>query len=87
VMKAPDVALTMLRDAKRYGMPAKHVLFNSWFTHPTFVMSIYDIGYQSIGRTKNSRKLYSHDSIMYTLKELYDTLKKRSAKSKSSLVN
>ena len=82
VMKAPDVALTMLRDAKRYGMPAKHVLFDSWFTHPTFVMSIYDIGYHSIGRMKNSRTFYSHDGIMYTLKELYDMHKKRPGKSK-----
>ena len=82
VMKAPDMALMMLKDAKKHGIPAKHVLFDSWFTHPTFVMNIYDIGYHSIGRLKNSRTLYSHDRIMYTLKQLYDINKKRPGKSK-----
>jgi len=82
VMKAPDVALMMLRDAKKHGMPARHVLFDSWFTHPTFVMRIQDIGYHCIGRMKNSKTLYSHDCIMYTLKELYNMHKKRPGKSK-----
>ena len=82
VMKAPDVALIMLRDAKKHDIPAKHVLFDSWFTHPTFVMSVYDIGYHSVGRLKNSRTLYSHDGIMYTLKQLYDIHKKRPGISK-----
>ena len=82
VMKAPDVALLMLRDAKKHGIPAKYVLFDSWFTHPTFVMDIYEIGYHSIGRLKNSKTLYSHDGYTHTLKELYDMHKKRPGKSK-----
>ena len=49
-MNAQDVALMMLRDAKKHGVPAEYVLFDSWFTHPTFVMSIHDIGYHCIGR-------------------------------------
>ena len=55
MMKAPDMVLMMLRDAKKHGIPAKHVLFDSWFTNPTFVMIIYDIGYHSIGWMKNSK--------------------------------
>ena len=82
VMKAPEVALSMLRDAKKHGIPAKYVLFDSWFTNPTFVMNIHEIGYHSIGRLKNSKTLYSHDGIMYTLKELYNKHKKRPGKSK-----
>jgi hypothetical protein len=38
LMKATDVALRMLKDAKKFGIKAKYVLFDSWFTHPTFVM-------------------------------------------------
>ena len=79
-MKAPDVALLMLRDIRKYGIPAKHVLFDSLFTHPKFVMGIYDIGYHSIGRLKNSKTLYSHDGYTYTLKELYGMHKIRAGK-------
>ncbi|MCL2058060.1 MAG: transposase [Oscillospiraceae bacterium] len=80
LMKAPDVALLMLRDIRKYGIPAKHVLFDSLFTHPKFVMGIYDIGYHSIGRLKNSKTLYSHDGYTYTLKELYGMHKIRAGK-------
>jgi hypothetical protein len=82
VMKSLDVALRMLKDAKRYGIPAKHVLFDSWFTHPTFVMSILEIGFHSIGRLKNSRTRYWLGEQAYTLKGLYDASKKRRGRSR-----
>ena len=82
VMKSTDVALRMLRDAKRYGVPAKYVLFDSWFTHPTFVMDIYDIGFHSVGRLKNSKTRYWLDGKPYTLKQLYDSSKKRCGRSR-----
>jgi hypothetical protein len=82
VMKATEVALRMLRDAKRYGVPARYVLFDSWFTHPTFVMDIHDMGFHSIGRLKNSRTRYWIEGQAYTLKELYDSKKKRRGRSK-----
>jgi len=58
-MKSTDVALRMLRDAKRYGVPAKYVLFDSWFTHPTLVMDICDIDFHSVGRLKTPRHAIS----------------------------
>ena len=82
VMKSPDVALRMLRDAKRYGVPAKYVLFDSWFTHPTFVMEIRSIGFHSVGRLKNSKTRYWLDGQPYTLKQLYAASKKRRGRSK-----
>jgi len=82
VIKSPDVALRMLKDAKKYGIPAQHVLFDSWFTHPTFVMDIYGIGFHSIGRLKQSKTRYWVDGQPYTLKELYGRSKKRRGKSK-----
>ena len=82
VTKALDVALRMLKDAKRYGVPAKHVLFDSWFTHPTFVMSILEIGFHSIGRLKQSRTRYWLGEQAYTLKGLYDVSKKRRGRSR-----
>ena len=82
VMKSTDVALRMLKDAKRYGVPAKYVLFDSWFTHPSFVMGIHAIGFHSVGRLKNSKTHYWLGGQHYTLKELYDSSKKRRGRSK-----
>jgi hypothetical protein len=82
VMNTLDVALRMLRDAKKYGIMAKHVLFDSWFTNPTFVMSIHKIGFHSIGRLKNSKTRYWVDGEPHTLKELYNQSKKRRGRSK-----
>lgn len=82
VTKAPDVALRMLRDAKKYGIPAKYVLFDSWFTHPTFVMDIRNIGFHVVGRLKNSKTRYWLDGKPHTLKEIYDSSKKRRGRSK-----
>ena len=82
VMKSTDVALRMLRDAKRYGVPAKYVLFDSWFTHPTFVMDIHRIGFHSVGRLKNSKTRYWLDGKPYTLKELYASSSKRRGRAK-----
>jgi hypothetical protein len=82
VMKSPDVALRMLRDAKKYGVPAKYVLFDSWFTHPTFVMDVHSIGFHSIGRLKSSKTRYWLDGQPHTLKEIYACSKKRCGRSK-----
>jgi hypothetical protein len=82
VMKSLDVALRMLRDAKKYGVPARYVLFDSWFTHPTFVMDIYSIGFHSVGRLKNSKTRYWLDGQPHTLKEIYDSSKKKRGRSK-----
>ena len=82
VAKSLDVALRMLKDAKRSAVPARHVLFDSWFTNPTFVMSILGIGFHSIGRLKNSKTRYWLGEQAHTLKELYDTSKKRRGRSK-----
>jgi hypothetical protein len=82
VLKAPDVALRMLRDAKKHGVPAKYILFDSWFTHPTFVMDIYGIGYHTVGRLKNSKTRYWVDGQPHTLKEIYGSSKKRRGRSK-----
>ena len=81
-MKSPDVALRMLRDAKKHGIPAKHVLFDSWFTHPSFVINIHDIGFHSIGRLKNSKTRYWIGEDTFTLNQLYNRSKKRRGRSK-----
>jgi hypothetical protein len=81
-MKSTDVALKMLRNAAKHRIPARHVLFDSWFTNPAFIMDIKEIGYHSIGRLKNSNTRYWQGEQAYTIKQLYDASKKRRGKSK-----
>jgi len=82
VMKSPEVALRMLKDANKYGVPAKYVLFDSWFTHPTFVMDIRSIGFHSVGRLKNSKTRYWVDGQPYKLNCMYGSAKKRRGRSR-----
>jgi hypothetical protein len=81
-MKSTEVALRMLADAKKFCIKAKHVLFDSWFTHPTFVMNIHKIGFHSVGRLKNSKTRYWLGDQPFTLKQLYACHKKRRGRSK-----
>jgi hypothetical protein len=83
ITKSTDVALRMLRDAKRSGIPAKHVLFDSWFTYPVFVLNILDIGYHVVGRLKNTEKVfYSVGGKQQTLKQIFAANRKRRGRSR-----
>jgi hypothetical protein len=80
-MKATDVALRMLKLAKKYALPAKHVLFDSWFTSPTFAIDILEIGYYVVGRLKNGNTHYNFEGKDLTLKEIFNACKKRRGRS------
>ena len=82
VMKATDVALRMLRDAKKHALPAKHVSFDSWFTNPKFVLDIAKIGYHVVGRIKNGAARYLFEGKALTLKQIYQQSKKRRGRSR-----
>ena len=82
IMKSTDIALRMLKDSIKYGIPARHVLFDSWFTNPAFIMDIHNLGLHCIGRLKNSRTRYWLGDQAFTIKQLYDGTKKRRGKSK-----
>lgn len=82
VMTALEVALRMLRDTMKFGVPAKHVLFDSWFTHPAFVISIRDIGFHVIGRLKNSKTYYWLNGKALTIGQIYSQSKRRRGRSK-----
>lgn len=81
VMKSTDVALRMLKDAKRFLLPAKYVLFDSWFTNPQFVIAIRKIGYHVVGRLKKSNTYYYVNGEKKTLVQIYNTSKKRRGRS------
>ena len=83
ISTAPEVMLWMLRQAKKAGVPAKHVLFDSWFTYPATMISILKEGFYSAGMLKNTKTIkYFFGVTKKTLREIYAVSRKRPGKSK-----
>jgi hypothetical protein len=82
-MKSTDVMFKMLRHCKRFGIPADYVLFDSWFSFPSVIMKIREIGYHTVGRLKNTTKIhYLFQGKAQTLKQIYSSEKKRRGRSR-----
>ena len=80
-MKATEVALELLKEAKAMGIPAKHVLFDSWFCTPSAMLDIKEIGYYVIGMVKKSSKIhFCFNGKMQDVKRIYSQSKKRRGK-------
>ena len=48
--------LELLRTAKKADIPAKYVLFDSWFSSPSSLHSVKEIGYDVIAMVKKTPK-------------------------------
>ena len=76
--KAPEVVLTLLREAREAGVPAQHVLFDSWFCSPASLHQIHELGYDVIARVKKSEKMhFCFQGRMQDVKTIYRSQKKR----------
>ena len=83
VMTAKEVLYSMLEQAKRMCVPAKHVVFDSWFSFPSTMMHIKSIGFDSIGRLKDTTKIkYLFGGGKQTLRQIYGSSKKRRGRAK-----
>jgi len=83
---ATEVMLEMLRQSKKAFIPAKHVVFDSWFSFPKTVMQIHGIGYEVVGRLKDTSKIkYLAGDAKLTLKQIYAANKKRRGRAKHLL--
>jgi len=83
LMKAPEVMLQMLSQAIQYKIPAKHVLFDSWFSAPSTIISVIKMKLHVIARIKKTPKIhYLFNGEKMKLKEIYDSCKKRRGRSK-----
>jgi len=79
----PEVLLWMLKQAKLMRFPAKHVLFDSWFSFPSTMVAITKLGLHAIGRLKDTTKIkYIENGTKKTLKEIHNTHRKRRGNSK-----
>jgi hypothetical protein len=82
-MKSTDVMIQLLCKVKQAGIPSNYVLFDSWFSFPSVVMRIRDLGFHVIGRLKDTPKVhYLYQGENRTLKQIYNASKKRRGKSK-----
>lgn len=80
ISKSTDV---MLKTVVQAGIPAKHVLFDSWFSYPSTIMKIIELKLHTVGRLKNTTKIkYIFDGERKTLAQIYKSKKKRPGKSK-----
>ena len=81
--KGTVAMLELLKAAKATAIPAKYVLFDSWFTSPSTLHAVKEIGYDVIGMVKKTPKMffrYNNDDL--SLVSIYKKNKKRRGRSK-----
>lgn len=83
ISKGPEVLIEMLRQVVKIGIPAKHVLFDSWFSAPSTIVEIVKLNLHVVARLKSTPKvMYIVDGRLKTLAQIYSDLRKRPGRSK-----
>ena len=83
IEKGTHAMLTLLDAAKKSAIPAKYVLFDSWFSSPSNLHAVKKTGYDVIGMVKKTPKMFFryHGEDM-PLASIYNRNKKRRGKSR-----
>ena len=75
--------LELLKAAKTADVPAKYVLFDSWFSSPSTLHSVKEIGYDVIGMVKKTPKMFfRYNGEDMSLISIYNKNKKRRGRSR-----
>ena len=81
--KATEVMLCLLQEAKEALIPARHVLFDTWFCSPASLLSVHELGYEVVAMAKKTQKVhYLHGGVMQDVKAIYRKHRKRRGRSK-----
>ena len=81
--KGTVAMLALLKEAKKAAIPAKYVLFDSWFSSPSSLHGVKEIGYDVIGMVKKTPKMFfRYNGEDMPLTAIYKKNKKRRGKSK-----
>lgn len=81
--KGTHAMLTLLETAKKAAIPAKYVLFDSWFSSPSTLHAVKRMDFDVIGMVKKSPKMFfRYDGEDMSLISIYNKNKKRRGKSK-----
>ena len=75
--------LELLESAKKADIPAKYVLFDSWFSSPSSLHSVKEIGYDVIAMVKKTPKMFfRYNGEDMPLTNIYNKNKKRRGRSR-----
>jgi len=81
--KGTSAMLSLLKAAKKTAIPAKYVLFDSWFSSPSALHAVKEIGYDVIGMVKKSPKMFfRYNGEDMSLISIYNRNKKKRGKSR-----
>ena len=81
--KGTHAMLSLPDAAKKAAIPAKYVLFDSWFSSPSTIHSVKKIGYDVIGMVKKTQKMFfRYNGEDISLISIYNRNQKRRGKSK-----
>ena len=81
--KGTHAMLELLNAAKKASIPAKYVLFDSWFSSPSTLHAVKKIGYDVIGMVKKTPKMFfRHNGEDMSLISIYNRNKKRRGRSR-----
>jgi len=81
--KGTHAMLELLRTAKNAAIPAKYVLFDSWFSSPSTLHAVKAVGYDVIGMVKKTPKMFfRYNGEDMSLISIYTRNRKRRGKSK-----
>ena len=83
IQKGTQAMLTLLRAAKTTAIPARYVLFDSWFSSPSTLHAVKSIGYDVIGMVKKTPKMFfRYNGEDMSLITIYNRNKKRRGRSR-----
>lgn len=70
-----DVTVELIDQAISEGIPADYVLFDSWFSSPKMFWKLKELGLNSVGMLKQTKKVYyRYRHRLYDVKGLYARL-------------
>lgn len=79
----PDALLGMLRTAIKEGIEASHILFDSWFSFPSFILKIRKMGLHVVSMQKKMETVhYLYHGRKLTLTQIYNANPKRRGRSR-----
>lgn len=81
--KATEVVPQMLSEAKEAGIQASYVLFDSWFSSPKEIRSVKALNLDVVAMVKKSSKVYyAYQGNRLSVKDIYDSNRKRRGRSR-----
>ena len=78
-----DAMLELIEQVIKYKIPAKYILFDSWYIYPSILHKILKLGLHTIAMVKAMpRVYYPFNRKVKNSKDIYASVKKRRGKAK-----